>query len=124
MPSIAEPISGAHAVRCKMALSVAYVDDVSLPFALHEEVDQYLAKRHHVHVAMRLSEEEEMQYMEDLGVGIHVREQECWDKTGAAATATTRAKNSAGFVWGSEGVWGRPLLSCPPLPGRRGCAAG
>ncbi|CAE8619966.1 unnamed protein product [Polarella glacialis] len=53
----------AHAVRCKLALSTAFVDDLTYPFDLHDEVDRYLAKRHHVSRELWLSEEEELQLL-------------------------------------------------------------
>ncbi|CAK8987709.1 Calmodulin [Durusdinium trenchii] len=53
----------AHAVRCKLALSVAFVEDVSMPMELHLELDQYLAKRHHVSRGLWLNEEEELQLL-------------------------------------------------------------
>ena len=34
----------AHAVRCKLALQVAFVEDVQMPFEIHVEVDPELWK--------------------------------------------------------------------------------
>ncbi|CAJ1327073.1 unnamed protein product [Effrenium voratum] len=53
----------AHAVRCKLALCTAFVEDVVLPFELHVEMDEYLAKRGHVSRGLWLSEEEELQLL-------------------------------------------------------------